>query len=1111
MQNPSINIPDSFLTKWQNIADLLAKIMNVPAALIMKSDNEFMEVFISSRSDNNPYHAGDREHWHGLYCETVIKSRKELLVPNALKDETWMNNPDIKLGMIAYLGIPINYPDKQPFGTLCVLDAKENEFSSEYKALLYQFKNVIELDLALIQSLSLNPVNGDADVIFKLKEQNEEYLSVNEELTQSNYSLLTEREKLFESEKQFRLLVDNAPDAIFIQTDWKFAYVNRKGLELFGADDDQQLIGTSVMNRFHPDFHQKIKERIVGLNKKKQIQKLNEQIYLKLDGTPVHVETSGIPYKFDGMDGALVFVRNITERKNADQKLMHWHKLMEYIIKHDPNAITVFDDQLNFIFVSDRFLTDYNISRKDVIGKHHYEVFPDIPEKWKQVHQRSLKGEILRKDEDVFNRLDGSVDYTSWECRPWYREDDSIGGIIIYTEVITERKKAELQLKEQTEEYYSLYEEYKTQNEEISEAKEKIEKSEEKFRKAILTNPDAITINRLEDGLYVSANEGFYKTFEYSEKEIVGVSSKHIKIWHKPRQRNEYKSILEKTGRIENLEAKFVTKSGKVLDCLVSSAVIEFEGEKHTINITKDISPLNKIKNDLVVAKEKAEENEQKFRSFFNRVADAIFIFDPETYKILEANEATSKTYGYSRDDLIGMSCLKFSAEIEKSKKVANEISQEGQAYVNIRHHKKKDGTDLFVQLQGYRIVVNNQPISFSVCHDVTETLKSQQDLKSAKEKAEEASRLKTEFLNNMSHEIRTPMNGIIGFSEMLSNEDISNEKRRYYTRIIQNSSIQLLRIIDDILEISTLETKQEKLVETEFCLNDLLMELFSIFNLKSKERNIPLYLKKQLSDSQSYLISDKTKLSKIISNLLENALKFTNEGFVEFGYTVENDLLKIYVSDTGVGIDPKNHDLIFVRFSQEDKEISSKHGGLGLGLSISKENAELLGGVITLESEKGKGSTFFVSIPYKPVVKNPIGFEADFKENAIEKKTHTILIAEDEEVNYLFLEALFENKGKGDFMLIHAKNGKEAVDLCIEGKNIDLVLMDIKMPVMNGHEATEKIKTAFPDLPVIAQTAYSVESDRQLAIRHGCDDFLSKPIRRDKLFELMNKYLKKE
>lgn len=241
------------------------------------------------------------------------------------------------------------------------------------------------------------------------------------------------------------------------------------------------------------------------------------------------------------------------------------------------------------------------------------------------------------------------------------------------------------------------------------------------------------------------------------------------------------------------------------------------------------------------------------------------------------------------------------------------------------------------------------------------------EELIKAKAKIEESDRLKTEFINNMSHEIRTPMNGILGFSNLLSKSGLTHEERKRFINIIQNSSNQLLRIIDDILEISKLGTKRVRVLEDKVCLNVLLLELFSIFDIKAKESKIPLYLKKGLSDIDSVIFTDKTKLNKILSNLLDNALKFTKEGFIEFGYTVVNNEIEIYVKDTGIGIKADKQGIIFERFSQEDENIAPNYGGLGLGLSITKENTELLGGEISVESEKGKGSAFFVRIPYKP------------------------------------------------------------------------------------------------------------------------------------------------
>lgn len=251
---------------------------------------------------------------------------------------------------------------------------------------------------------------------------------------------------------------------------------------------------------------------------------------------------------------------------------------------------------------------------------------------------------------------------------------------------------------------------------------------------------------------------------------------------------------------------------------------------------------------------------------------------------------------------------------------------------------------------------------------DITQRIQTLNELTAAKEKAEESDRLKSTFLSNLSHEIRTPMNGIIGFADLLNSDSLSQHQQKKYINIIRSSGNQLIRIIDDILEVSRLETRQIKPQFSEICLNHLLAELLSIFRLQSQQKNIELLLKAELSDKASYLKTDLTKLRKILSNLLENALRYTHEGFVEFGYYCENDALLMYVKDTGIGIEKDKQDIIFERFKQADIERSQEAGGLGLGLSIARENTELLGGTISVESSPGAGTTFRVQLPHLAV-----------------------------------------------------------------------------------------------------------------------------------------------
>jgi len=399
----------------------------------------------------------------------------------------------------------------------------------------------------------------------------------------------------------------------------------------------------------------------------------------------------------------------------------------------------------------------------------------------------------------------------------------------------------------------------------------------------------------------------------------------------------------------------------------------------------------------------------------------------------------------------------------------------------------------------------NNEPTFFSgTIQDITTQKLVKIELEKAKEKAEESSRLKSEFLHNMSHEIRTPMNGILGFSDLLGNPNLSVEKQHHFVKIIQNSGKLLLRIIDDILEISRLGTKQVKVINEKVCLNNLFVELFSIFDTKAKENKTPLYLKTPLSDENSSIETDISKLHKIISNLLENAIKYTNKGCIELGYYLEKNKLKIYVKDTGIGILPTKLEIIFDRFTQaNDHPLNSNASGLGLGLSIAKENAELLGGTLEVTSKTMKGSEFILTLPYKNSSKKS---KSAISNNYTEKACN-VLIVEDEEVNVLYLETIIHDFA--DCTVIHAKNGKEAVDIIKQDKTINLILMDLKMPIMNGFEATKEIKKTRPNAIIIAQTAYSTNNEKQKALEAGCTEFISKPLNKEKIKNLLKKFLK--
>lgn len=700
------------------------------------------------------------------------------------------------------------------------------------------------------------------------------------------------------------------------------------------------------------------------------------------------------------------------------------------------------------------------------------------------------------------------------------------------------------------------------------EKEEALKESEEKYR-LIVENQNDLIVKISDENKLTYVNPNYCRVFGVKEEEIIG--SSFMPLIHEDDREAVIKSIqsIQQAPYTAYHEERAKTSKGwRWFGWSLKGEIIENGKVREIVAVGRDITERKTAELELIKAKEKAEKSEQELliqkeelQLSNERLESLLRVSQLSTasvqkfldFALEEAIKLTKSKIGYiyyydeSKKQFIlntwsknvMRECTVMNPqtiyELEKTGCWGEAVRQRKPIVINnydAPNPHKKGTPEGHVKLTKFLTVpviseeqivavigVANKPTNYNKYDirqltllmdnvwKISERIDLMNSLKDAKEKAEESDHLKTEFLHNMSHEIRTPMNGIIGFSSLLDNPDLSPEKRSHFSKIIQNSSHQLLKIIDDIIEISTLETRQVNTNNEILNLNDLLMELFAIFDLKAKEQNIPLYLEKGLSDHHSLIISDKSKLNKILGNLLENALKYTNEGFIEFGYKLKNNLLELYVKDTGIGIKKKNLKSIFQRFTREDKEASGKLGGLGIGLSIAKENALLLGGDIKVDSEKGNGSTFFVILPYNsPLSDNEKGFNSDLMEK--EDKPIVILLAEDEEVNFLYLEELLETEMSLNCKILHAKNGKEAVEMCRENKNIDLVLMDIKMPVMNGHDATEQIKLMRPDLPTIAQTAYTSEADREKALEAGCVDFISKPIDRNELFGMINKYL---
>ncbi|MCL9808430.1 response regulator [Flavobacterium luminosum] len=390
------------------------------------------------------------------------------------------------------------------------------------------------------------------------------------------------------------------------------------------------------------------------------------------------------------------------------------------------------------------------------------------------------------------------------------------------------------------------------------------------------------------------------------------------------------------------------------------------------------------------------------------------------------------------------------------------------------------------------------------------ETFSQRKQLEKAKAKAEESDQLKTAFLTNLSHEIRTPMNAIIGFSELLKENGLEESEKQNYIKIINKSGVNLVSIIDDLIEMSKIDANQIRPNISSVDLESCMQELYkSIAITISKDKNIDFKWIEANPPITSKVLLDETKFKQILTNLLTNAIKFTNQGFVEFGYHLNSEKLQIdfFVRDSGLGIAQDHQPFIFDRFRRVDNDYSIKEGGLGLGLAITKAYVQLLDGTIELESELDQGSLFTFSIPlvYATESTDTGKVSEDSKDHPIDKSI-TVLVAEDDNINYLLIENLLIRK---DFNVIRAKDGIEAVELYQKYPQIDLVLMDIKMPRMGGYEAFEKIKEINAELPIIAQTAFSSSEEIEKINTFGFSGYITKPIDKATLYDLISEILK--
>ncbi len=499
---------------------------------------------------------------------------------------------------------------------------------------------------------------------------------------------------------------------------------------------------------------------------------------------------------------------------------------------------------------------------------------------------------------------------------------------------------------------------------------------------------------------------------------------------------------------------------------------------------------------------------------------EALIVTD-EKVKVISLNPAAEKLTGYTNEEVQGMPLLNL-LQPEKSRRAYAEAEVKKFLETGSCKYTEAPFEGYCVNKFGEKYIADMTVSYYDTdtakgcaitVRDITKRKQWEKELIEAKQKAEESDRLKSAFLANMSHEIRTPMNSIIGFSELLAKTSGLTGSKAKYLDLIVSSGKSLLNLINDIIDISKIEAGRLKVKPRKSPLNPMMNEIYiSQYQINNiKEKGIGFTVKNSVESDEFQIETDPFRFKQVINNLITNAMKFTDKGFIEFGYRFNTpEELLFYVKDTGQGMPKEKLDVIFERFGQIEQKGDKNQQGTGLGLAISKKLVELLGGKMWVESEEGKGSTFFFTLPYDPELNtaDEYGASGSSDDAEITLNGKKIMVAEDEEMNRMLMSEILAETGAE---IIWAEDGGQAVEIAKSRTDIDLILMDIKMPVMDGYEATRAIREFNKDIIIIAQTAYALSDEKEKTIKAGCNYYLTKPLNISLLMKVLGGFLKKK
>lgn len=785
---------------------------------------------------------------------------------------------------------------------------------------------------------------------------------------------------------------------------------------------------------------------------------------------------------------------DISERKRFETALREREEQLRIFVEHAPASIAMLDLDMRYLAVSQRWLQDYGLQEREIVGLSHYDVFPEIPQRWKEIHARSLAGEVIRSDEDLFLRADGSTQWLRWEVRPWHAATGEIGGMVLFTEDITERKKAQEALRE----------------------------SEENYRQLASVFPIAVYTCD-EDGIITYYNDqaariwGRKPRLDHPEQRFC-TSMEMFRLDGSllPHDERPMVQALSTGESYRGREVMIKQPNGSPVIIAVNiDPIRDAQGNiVGAINAFIDITR-SKQAEEALLKTERAQRKTLEQLEFIAEATDLGIWSNPLPLGKLEWNRQIKEHFGLAPDEEADID-LFFDRlhpdDREPVRLAIDEALATGDIFEETYRSISSEGREKWIRAIGQASYdEKGAPERFSgITQDVTRQKQIEVELTSAKEQAEAANSAKSTFLANMSHEIRTPMNGILGMAELALMSNPGTEVREYL-EMLRGSGDHLMDIINDILDLSKIEAGKVVLAHDRISLERELGSVLLPLRRMASDRGLELNITVP-SDVPRHLKGDAGRLRQILVNLIGNAVKFTNEGWVEVRVALEelagsSIRLRFEVEDTGVGIPRNELEQIFESFAQGWASAHPQYGGTGLGLTISRELVELLDGRIWVESELDKGSTFYFTVRFELDSADEETQSARAAEIAPGFRPLRVLLAEDNPVNQVVMLHMLKRAGHEALL---ATNGRKALELLAEG-GFDVVLMDIQMPELNGDEAVRRIRAGnMPgvarDIPIVALTAYAMEGDRERFIAMGMDHYLAKPVEYAQLCKALDK-----